>query len=114
MTKLFRNFVLLLAGLLVVSMLASCSGDDEILIEPGWDFVSATPSSGSTIAANASITITFNNYVSAADVRVNPGTVKVAGKTVTVTGPFSSGALALTILWADSNLTLHYTVTAPD
>jgi hypothetical protein len=74
-------------------------------------FVSANPPSGSEIASNASITLTFNN--TPADVTVSAGSAIVSGKTVVVTGPFIPGALALTIVWADGSYALDYTVIVP-
>ena len=114
MTKLFRNFILLLAGLLAVSMLAGCGGDDD---DPVTDkpvpvnFVSASPSGGQ-IATNGTITITFDNAPS--DVRASTGTIKITGKTAAITGPFTLGALTLTITWTDGIQALNYKVTAPD
>ena len=75
------------------------------------NFVSATPPGGE-IAANGSITVTFDN--APADVTVSVGTVTVAGKTATIAGPFTPGPLALTVTWADGIQALNYTVTAPD
>ena len=90
MTKLFRGFILLLAGVLTVSMLAGC-GDIDDTDEPiPVNFVSATPPGGE-IAANGTITVTFDNPP--ADVTVSAGTVTVAGKTATIYGslyPWSS------------------------
>jgi hypothetical protein len=118
MKKLFRDFVLLLAGLLTVSMLIGCgSGDDIVTDEPvPANFVSATPPGGE-IAANGTITVTFDNPPT--DVTVNVGTVKVAGKTwlgykAIITGPFVPGPLALTVTWADGTQALTYRVTSPD
>ena len=113
MPKLFRSFVLLLAGLFAVSMLAGCGGDDDIVAnEPvPANFVNAIPSGGQ-IATNAPINVTFDNIP--LDVKVSAGTVKVAGKTATITGPFTLGELTLTITWADGTLALNYIVTAPD
>ena len=111
MTKLFRSFVLLLAGLFAVSMLAGCGDDDILTDEPvPANFVSATPPGGE-IAANGTITLTFDNPP--ADVTINQGTVTVTGKTATIAGPFTPGLLALTITWADGIQELNYTVTAP-
>lgn len=70
-------------------------------------FLSASPPGG-CIAANATITITFDNPPR--DVRVSAGTVTVAGKTATITGPFIPAPLALTITWSDGTKTLTYTV----
>ena len=74
-------------------------------------FVSAAPPGGN-ISANGSIAVTFDN--APADVTVSAGTVTVAGRTATITGPFTPGPLALTITWADGTQALNYTVTAPD
>ena len=113
MTKLFRTFALLLAALFALSLIAGCGGDgeDEEEAAPA-NFVSASPAAGSEIAANATITVTFDN--APADVTVTAGTVNVAGKTATITGPFPEGALALTIAWADGTQPLNYTVKAAD
>ena len=74
--------------------------------------VKANPPSGSTIAANASITLTFDN--APIDVTVNAGSVRVFRRIAEVSGPFTPGPLALTITWADGTQTLNYMVTAPD
>ena len=112
MRKLFRIFALLLASLLTISMLVGCGGDEESGDEvvPA-NFVSATPPGGA-IAANGSISITFDNPPT--NVTVNAGVVTVAGKTATITGPFTPGPLTLTVTWADGTQTLIYTTTGPD
>ena len=114
MTKLFRTLALLLAGLFAISMLAGCGGGDngDEAEAVAAAFVSANPPAGSTIAANASITLTFDN--APADVTVSPGTAAPSGKNVTVSGPFTPGPLSLAVSWADGSTTLTYTVTAPD
>lgn len=110
MTKLFVSFVLLLTGLLAVSILAGCGGDDDIDEPISVNFFSATPPGGE-IAANGTITVTFDN--TPVDVTVTAGTVTVTGKTATIAGPFTPGPLELTIRWTDGIQTLNYTVTAP-
>ena len=112
MTKLFRNAALLLAGLLSLSLMVGCGGseDEEVETAPAA-FVSATPPGGE-IATNGTITVTFDNAPDA--VTVSAGTVTVAGKTATITGPFPGGLLLLTITWADGTQALNYTVTSPD
>ena len=110
MAKLFRNLILLPIGLLAVSMLAGCGGDDDIDDLVLVNFVSATPTGGE-IAANGTITITFNTPPT--DVTVNFGTVTVAGKTATIAGPFTPGPLPLTIRWADGTQVLNFTVHSP-
>ena len=64
------------------------------------------------LAANGSITVTFDNAPS--DIVVSTGTVKITGKTVIITGPFTLGKLTLTITWADGTKVLNYKVTGPD
>ena len=114
MTKLFRTLALLLAGLFAISMLAGCGGGDngDEAEAVAAAFVSANPPAGSEIAANASITLTFDN--APADVTVSPGTAAPSGKNVTVTGPFPEGPLSLAVSWADGSTTLTYTVTKAD
>ena len=112
MKDLFRTLALLLIGLLTISMLTGCGGNDDGNEEaPPANFVSATPPGGE-IAANGSITVTFDDAPS--DVTVSAGTVTVAGKSATITGPFTPGPLALTLTWADGTQALNYTVTSPD
>ena len=76
------------------------------------NFVSASPPGGSEIAANGSVTLTFDN--APADVTVSAGVATAAGRTVTVFGPFTPGPLSLTVTWADGSQTLTYIVRAPD
>ena len=112
MRKMFRTFALLLTGLLTVSMLTGCGGDDDGDEEaPPANFVSANPPGGD-IAANGTITVTFDDAPS--DVTVSAGTIKVAGKSATITGPFTAGFLTLIVTWADGTQALNYTVTSPD
>ena len=113
MRKSFRTFALLLASSLAVSMLVGCGGDDDTVEEEvvRANFVAASPSSGSEIAANASITLTFDN--APVDVTVSIGAAVPFGKTVTVWGPFTPGPLNLTVIWADGTQTLTYTVASP-
>ena len=105
---------LLLVSLFAISILAGCGGDDATDEETALsaNFVSAAPLSGSTIAVNGSITLTFDN--APAGVTVNAGTAVSSGKTVTVSGPFTPGPLNLTVTWADGIQALTYTVTGLD
>ena len=75
------------------------------------NFVSVDPPSGSPIAPDATITVTFD--AAPGEVAVNPGTATTAGQTVTISGPFSAGSLNLGLTWADGFRVLNYTVTAP-
>lgn len=92
--------------------ISGCGGDDEnTYIETPILFLSARPPGGE-LAANGSILVTFDGtpfYVA-----VSEGTVTVAGKTATITGPFPPGPLALTITWGEGTEVLNYIVTAPD
>ena len=93
-------------------MLTGCGTDEEDEAEtPIANFMSATPPGGE-IAANGTITVTFDN--APADVTVSAGTVTVAGRTATIAGPFTPGPLALTIRWADGTQALNYTIASPD
>lgn len=75
-------------------------------------FTSAKPPPGSEIAPNETITVTFDFYP--VNLTVSAGTVTIAGKTATITGPFTPGPLSLTITWADGTQALNYTVTRPN
>lgn len=110
MTKLFSSLALLLVGLLAVLTFTGCGGDDDTVPDKPVpvNFISASPLSGE-IAVNGTITVTFDN--APGDVIVSTGTVKLAGKTATIAGPFKPGPLALTITWADGIQALDYTVT---
>ncbi len=72
---------------------------------------SVTPSTGSTIAPDTAIVLKFDDTPQ--NVRVNTGTARTVGDTLTITGPFAAGALRLQITWEDGTRTLNYTVKAP-
>jgi uncharacterized Zn-binding protein involved in type VI secretion len=112
--QLFRTLALMMAALLVVFMVG-CGGDDDddTTEDVVVNFVSANPASGSTIAGNAQISLTFDN--APADVTVNGTPATVAGKTATWAGNLPPGAAALAVSWkGGAGTTLNYTVTAPD
>ena len=71
-------------------------------------FVSADPETETEITTNDTITLTFDHPPE--DVTVSAGTATVTDNTVTIAGPFTPGALALTITWADGTETLSYTI----
>ena len=73
------------------------------------NFVSVDPPSGSTIAPDATITVTFDAVPDG--VTVNPGTATVAGQTVTISGPFPVESLSLNLTWTGGAQRLTYTVT---
>jgi len=104
--KLFRHVVLLGVVSLGTFVFVGCGSDEDTLEERvPVSFVSATPPGGA-IAANGTITVTFDGEPE--DVTVSAGTVTVAGKTATIAGPFVPGPLALTITWKDGTQTLNY------
>ncbi|RKU20425.1 hypothetical protein C6500_09015 [Candidatus Poribacteria bacterium] len=80
--------------------------DDEEITAVG--LVSAAPADGSTIYVNGIITVIFSDIPG--NVSVNVGIVKRAGTTITISGPFNPGPLALTITWEDGAQTLTYIV----
>ncbi len=114
MKKMFRTLALLMAGFLAVYMIG-CGGDSDDGEEEVQDaaFVSAAPASGD-LAANGSITVVFDNDPGA--VTASAGVVSGAGKSRTISGPFTAGALALSLSWENGggSHTLNYNVTAPD
>ena len=71
-------------------------------------YISANPVAGSTIQTDTTLTLRFDGTPE--DVNVNIGTARVAGNTLTITGPFTPGALSLQVKWRDGNQTLRYTV----
>ena len=91
-------------------MLAGCGDIDDTDEPVPVHFVSATPPGG-VIAANGTITVTFDNKP--VDVTVTPGIVTVAGRTATIHGPFTPGSLVLTIRWTDGIQVLNYIVSSP-
>ena len=68
---------------------------------PDAVFQSVTPTSGSDISENDSITITFDN--DPGNVTANEGTVTGSGNSRTISGPFTVGSLSLTITWTNGN-----------
>ena len=75
-------------------------------------FVSIDPTVASELTVDGTITLTFDNPPD--DVTVSEGEVTLTDNTVTITGPFTPGTLALTVTWTDGSLTFTYTVAEPD
>lgn len=111
MKLFFRTLAIVMAALFAVYMVGC--GDDPDPDPEAAAFVSAEPASGD-LAANGSIKVTFDN--NPGDVTVSAGTVAGSGKSRTINGPFTAGALALTIEWTngEGSHTLNYTVVAAD
>ena len=75
-------------------------------------YVSADPEPDSELPVDGTITLTFDNPLK--DVKVSEGEATITDNTVTITGPFTPGALELTVTWADGSLPFTYTVAEPD
>ena len=116
MAKLFRTFAIVFAALFALTLIVGCGGDEDDNGDeaPAAAFSSANPADGGTIAANASITVTFDN--DPGDVTVSAGSITPSGKSRVISGPFTEGALALALSWTngDGSHTLNYTVAAAD
>ena len=100
-----------IVNILDLTLVASRFGK-TVPTRPPVAFVSANPAIDSQLAVDDTITLTFDNPPE--DVTVSTGDATITGKTVTITGPFTPGDLALTIAWTDGTQTLNYTVPTPD
>ena len=102
-----RSFFLLI---LMCVGISGCGGD-SVTDEPvPANFISATPPSGE-IYPLAPIKVLFDKPP--IDVVVNFGTVTVAGRIATISGPFTPGPLTLRISWAGGSYTIGYIVHGP-
>ena len=110
MKILFGLLGIVLVSLSIVYIVSCGTREDDDEITP-VGLVSAEPADGSTIDANGIITVIFTDIPG--NVSVNVGIVKRAGTTITISGPFNLGPLALTITWDDGTQTLTYTVATP-
>ena len=108
MKTVFRLSVLVM---IAVYSVAGCS-EDPPPPEEAVKFVAANPPAGSTIEPDATISVTFDG--APGNVAVNPGTAATAGQTVTISGPFTVGALTIAVNWDGGSYVLSYTVTAPE
>lgn len=117
MKLFFRTLAIVMAVLLAVS-LVGCGGDDGEPDTPDAALESASPASGSELAANANISIKFDNNPGEVSV-TGGGTVSTSGTTRTITPPaagYPTGALTITVSWenGDGSEDLTYTVVAAD
>lgn len=110
MKILFRLLGFACIGLSIFYIISCGSREDEAEITR-IGLVNAAPTAGSTITADGTIRITFDGVPG--NVSANTGVLKQAGTTVTISGPFTPGPLALTITWDDGTQTLAYTVETP-
>ncbi len=121
MKKLLRISALMTAALMIFIMIG-CGGDDEEKDTTPPELKSASPASGATLPANATITLTFSEKMGS--VTVSPGTATLGadGKTATVApaGERPAGALTISVNGSDvagnamTAASLSYTVTASD
>ena len=88
--------------------LIGCS--EDAIEEDPVAFVQAIPASGSEIQQDATIIVSFDGTPTG--VNVAEGKFSVSGANVTITGPFTAGALSLTITWSDGAAALTYKVKA--
>ena len=103
-SRLFFLLILICVGI------SGCGGD-SVTDEPvPANFISATPPGGE-IFPLAPIEVRFDKPP--IDIVVNVGTVTVADRTATITGPFTPGPLELRISWAGGSYTLGYIVHSP-
>ncbi|MDE0014897.1 MAG: formylglycine-generating enzyme family protein [Candidatus Poribacteria bacterium] len=85
-------------------------GEDAVEEDP-VEFVQAIPASGSEIQPDATIVASFDSTPTG--VQVTGAKFSVSGANVTITGPFTAGALNLVITWSDGAASLAYNVQAP-
>ena len=98
-------------GIVNILDLVLVAGQMGKTVRPPVAFVSVSPVAASQLEINDTVTLTFDNIP--ADVTVSTGVATIVDKTVTITGPFDPGALALTVTWADGTQTLTYTIRQP-
>ena len=107
MKTLLKMLTLVVAGILAIYIIG-CSEraeDDDVEFA---QLLRAKPTPGSTIEANSTITVTFDN--DPGSVAVNIGAATVSGTTVTITGPFPQGQFTLKLTWDGGTRNLTYTV----
>ena len=95
-------------GIILLIGLTGC-GEDAVEEDP-VEFVEAIPASGSEIQPDATIIVSFDGTPTG--VQVTGGKFSVSGANVTITGPFSAGALSVVITWSDGATSLSYNVKA--
>lgn len=114
--KLFRDIIFVLAVLFILSFFVSC-GADDIVVDRTESLAavleSASPPDGGDLAADGSITLTFDK--NPGDVTASAGTVSGVRKTRTITGPFTIGDMDLTLEWSNGrkSFNLNYNVLGP-
>ena len=104
---MLRILSTLLAGLLAF-YISGCSEEEdyEYPEDVPVNFVSVSPRSGETIAANAILTLTFDG--APINLTSSAGKVTVSGRTAHIDGPFTPGPLEITVAWAYGSVRLKY------
>ena len=102
---MLRLLSTLLAGLLAVY---GCVPDDYEYGEAPVHFVSVTPRSDETIAANATLTLTFDSVP--INLTSSAGKITVHGRTAKIDGPFTPGTLEILVAWTNQTVKLTYTI----
>ena len=102
---MLRILSTLLVGLLVVY---GCVPDDYEHGEAPVHFVSVTPRSGESIAANTTLMLTFDGVP--INLTSSAGKVTVHGRTAKIDGPFTPGPLEILVAWTDETVRLTYVI----
>lgn len=102
---MLRILSTLLVGLLAVY---GCVPDDYEYEEAPVHFVSVTPRSGESIAANTTLTLTFDGVPT--NLMSSAGKVTVHGRTAQIEGPFTPGPLKILVAWTDQTVKLTYVI----
>lgn len=99
-----------LCGIAIALLIGLTGCSEDAVEEDPVEFVQAIPTTGSEIQQDATIIATFDGTPDG--VNVTGGKFSVSGANVTITGPFTAGALNLTITWSDGAAALVYNVKA--
>ena len=97
-----------LCGIAIVLLIGLTGCGEDAVEEDPVEFVQAIPVTGSEIQQDATIIATFDGTPDG--LNVTGGKFSVSGANVTITGPFTAGALNLTITWSDGAAALTYNV----
>ena len=107
--NIVRILSILLASLLAVYISGCREEEDyENPEEVPVHFVSVSPRSGETIAANATLTLTFDGVP--INLTASAGKVTVNGRTAYIDGPFTPGPLEIIVAWTYQTVRLTYII----
>jgi len=120
MQKLFTLTALLVASILVVWIVGCGGGKKEEAAAPPATVTKVTPEDGSTVAANAKITVEFDNPVDACTINGKDATLSSGNKKAEASDlGLAEGAQTVTIEWTNKDgstdsKTVNYTVKPAD